>query len=135
VSHSDAPPEPPAAVLETVLYCTSENEEPTRRFYEDLLRLKRVSRSAYRLGSQVFLLFNSDESRVQEEPPPHGASGSVHTCFVVPSDAYDRWKGYLEANGVRLIDEITWDRGIRSFYFNDPAGNLLEIADGDMWPP
>jgi catechol 2,3-dioxygenase-like lactoylglutathione lyase family enzyme len=135
VSHSDAPPEPLAAVLETVLYCTSANEAPTRRFYEDLLRLKKVSRSAYRLGSQVFLLFNSDESRVQKEPPPHGASGTVHTCFLVPPDAYDRWKGYLEANGVGLIDEITWDHGIRSFYFNDPAGNLLEIADGDMWPP
>jgi hypothetical protein len=20
-------------------------------------------------------------------------------------------------------------------YFRDPAGNLLEIADGDLWPP
>jgi catechol 2,3-dioxygenase-like lactoylglutathione lyase family enzyme len=26
-------------------------------------------------------------------------------------------------------------RGTRSFYFEDPAGNLLEIAERDMWPP
>ena len=24
--------------------------------------------------------------------------------------------------------------GPRSFYFDDPAGNVLEIAEGDMWP-
>ena len=35
--------------------------------------------------------------------------------------------------GVTLIDEIAWDSGVRSCYFNDPAGNLLEIAEHDLW--
>lgn len=130
--------DPPAgldAVLETVLYCTSANEQETRRFYEEVLRLRAVTQSSYRLGSQLLLLFNADESQEQDSPPAHGATGSIHTCFLVSPDAYEGWKSYLEANGVKLIDEITWDRGIRSFYFNDPAGNVLEIAEGDMWPP
>ena len=130
--------DPPAgldAVLETVLYCTSANERETRRFYEEVLRLRAVTQSSYRLGSQLLLLFNSDESQEQDSPPAHGATGNIHTCFLVSPDAYEGWKSYLEANRVTLIDEITWDRGIRSFYFNDPAGNVLEIAEGDMWPP
>ena len=122
------------AVLETVLYCTTENEKPTRRFYEEVLGLRSVSHSAYRLGPQLLLLFNSDESRIKESPPAHGATGAVHTCFLVTPDAYDDWRRYIESSGIEIIDEITWDRGIRSFYFSDPAGNVLEIAKGDMWP-
>jgi hypothetical protein len=32
------------------------------------------------------------------------------------------------------VKEIRWERGPRSFYLEDPAGNLLEIAEADMWP-
>lgn len=131
---AQAPPAPIDALLETVLYCTSENEEATAAFYQDVLKLRRVSGVAFRLGSQMLLLFNSDESSVQEEPPKHGATGPIHTCFTVTPEAYEPWKSYLQAAAVEIIEEITWDRGVRSFYFNDPAGNVLEIADGDMWP-
>ena len=36
--------------------------------------------------------------------------------------------------GVEITHEHDWDGGLRSLYFTDPAGNLLEIADGDLWP-
>jgi catechol 2,3-dioxygenase-like lactoylglutathione lyase family enzyme len=39
----------------------------------------------------------------------------------------------LAAREVTLIDEIAWESGVRSCYFNDPAGNLLEIAERDLW--
>jgi len=39
----------------------------------------------------------------------------------------------LADRGVALIDEIAWGSGARSCYFNDPAGNLLEIAERDLW--
>jgi catechol 2,3-dioxygenase-like lactoylglutathione lyase family enzyme len=130
--------EPPAleGILETVLYCTSANEETTRHFYEDVLGLRRIGRSSYRTGGDVFLLFNSNNSGIQDEPPPHGASGSVHVCFLTSPDDYEGWKTKVAGADIEIIQEITWDESrLRSFYFKDPAGNLLEIADGDLWPP
>jgi catechol 2,3-dioxygenase-like lactoylglutathione lyase family enzyme len=40
----------------------------------------------------------------------------------------------LVDDAVPIVEEIEWDNGVRSFYFHDPAGNVLEIAGGDMWP-
>jgi catechol 2,3-dioxygenase-like lactoylglutathione lyase family enzyme len=125
-----------AGILETVVYCTTENEVETRRFYRDVLGLRPFSeRSAgHRVGTGVFLLFNRDESSVQEWPPPHGATGPVHTCFLAAPGDYERWKDELTAKGVEIVDETEWDSGPRSFYFEDPAGNMLEIAEADIWP-
>ncbi len=125
---------PLSGVLESVLYCDSQSEEGTRTFYEDVLGFRRISKWGYRLGSQVFLLFNTEETREQEWPPPHGTTGPGHICFTVPPEGYDRWKEHLRKHDVELIDETDWSRGVFSFYFEDPAGNVLEIANGDMWP-
>jgi catechol 2,3-dioxygenase-like lactoylglutathione lyase family enzyme len=123
-------------VLETVLYCTTENERATRRFYQEVLGLRPVREGsvAHRLGAGVFLLFNADESSVQDSPPAHGAAGRIHTCFLSRPDEYEVWKQRLESHGVQITEEIEWDAGPRSFYFEDPAGNVLEIAEADMWP-
>ena len=124
-------------VLETVVYCTAENEEATRRFYRDVLGLAplRADSVAHRVGGGVFLLFNADESSVQESPPAHGAANSrVHTCFLAAPSEYGGWKERLAAEGVEITQEIEWPSGPRSFYFEDPAGNVLEIAEADMWP-
>lgn len=125
-----------AGVLETVVYCTTENEKETRRFYREVLGLEPLGADSagHRLGNGVFLLFNRDESSVQDWPPPHGAVGPVHTCFLAAAGDYERWKEELSAKGVEVVKEIDWDRGPRSFYFEDPAGNMLEIAEADMWP-
>jgi catechol 2,3-dioxygenase-like lactoylglutathione lyase family enzyme len=126
-----------AGVLETVVYCTTENEDETRRFYREVLGLRPFDEHSYghRLPNGVFLLFNRDGSSVQEWPPPHGATGPVHTCFLAAPGDYERWRDELQAKGVEIVKEINWERGTRSFYFEDPASNLLEIAEGDMWPP
>jgi catechol 2,3-dioxygenase-like lactoylglutathione lyase family enzyme len=124
-------------VLETVVYCTTENEAETRRFYRDVLGLQPVQEDsvAHRIGAGVFLLFNADESSVQDSPPPHGAPDArVHTCFLAAPDDYERWKERLADEGVEIVQEIDWRDGPRSFYFEDPAGNMLEVAEGDMWP-
>lgn len=126
-----------AGVLETVVYCTTENEDETRRFYRDVLGLQPVREGSvsHRLGAGVFLLFNADDSAVQDSPPAHGAPDArVHTCFLAAPGEYERWKEELEARGVEITQEIEWDSGPRSFYFEDPAGNVLEIAEADMWP-
>jgi catechol 2,3-dioxygenase-like lactoylglutathione lyase family enzyme len=126
-----------AGVLETVVYCTTENEEATRDFYREVLRLQPVREAsvAHRLGSGVFLLFNADESSVQDSPPAHGAPNAhVHTCFVAAPGEYEQWKERLDEHGVPITREIEWPSGPKSFYFEDPAGNVLEIAEADMWP-
>jgi catechol 2,3-dioxygenase-like lactoylglutathione lyase family enzyme len=125
-----------AGILETVVYCTTENEEATRRFYREVLGLEpvREGSGAHRVGSGLFLVFNADESSVQDSPPAHGATGRVHSCFLAAEGEYEAWKQRLEAHGVEITQEIEWDPRPRSFYFEDPAGNVLEIAEADMWP-
>lgn len=124
-------------ILETVLYCDSSNQDDTRSFYEDVMGFKSLGfRVSYRVGSSnhVFLLFNADETVTQDDPPPHGATGRGHVCFTAASNAYEAWKLYLRERDVDRMREITWGNGMRSFYFEDPAGNVLEIAEGDFWP-
>ncbi len=48
-------------------------------------------------------------------------------------DDYERWRERLEAAGVQILHDHERNGG-RSFYFKDPGGNLLEIANGDLWP-
>jgi catechol 2,3-dioxygenase-like lactoylglutathione lyase family enzyme len=54
-------------------------------------------------------------------------------AFLAAPGEYDAWKERLADRGVTVIDEIAWDSGVRSCYFTDPAGNLLEIAERDHW--
>ncbi len=124
-------------ILETVLYCDSSNEQQTRRFYVEVMGFREMPFDfGYRVGeeSRVFLLFNRDTTENQTSPPPHGASGKGHCCFSASAETYDVWKSYLDERGVSWGGEIKWGNGMRSFYFEDPAGNVLEIAEGDFWP-
>ena len=122
-------------ILETVLYCDSSTEEAVHTFYQEVMGFTPLGFDfSYRVGSSnhVFLLFNSDETVHQGNPPPHGATGKGHTCFTATPDSYEAWKVYLDERGVECVREITWGNGMRSFYFEDPAGNFLEIAEVDF---
>jgi catechol 2,3-dioxygenase-like lactoylglutathione lyase family enzyme len=123
------------AVLETVLYYAPDQNAEIRHFYVDVLGLRALGGGlGFRVGSSLLLLFDREQSTVQSNPPPHGSHGPIHTCFTTDPDDYGAWKARLVDNEVAIIDEIDWPNGVRSFYFHDPAGNVLEIADGDMWP-
>jgi len=86
------------------------------------------------VGEGLLLLFDAGLSSGQSRPPPHGARGRIHTCFVARADDYESWKQRVTDETGSILEEIDWDNGVRSFYFRDPAGNVLEIADGDLWP-
>lgn len=131
------PPPTIRGVLETVLYVA--DLKRSDRFYSDVLGFERIGREPgrslfYRAGSSVFLVFEAGAtSRPGSSLPPHGAFGSVHTCFLVAREDYEPWKSWLRASGVAIEQEARWRNGA-SFYFRDPDGNLLEIANHDIWP-
>ena len=100
------------------------------RFYENVLGLVSLGLGrwslAFRLGEGVVLLFDRERSSTQDEPPPHGASGSIHAAFLAAPGEYDAWKQRLADRGVTLIDELVWRSGVRSCYFNDPSGRCAD---------
>lgn len=129
-----------AGVLETCLYHEPSEAEAVERFYTDLLGLRRVAAwpggIACRIGSAVILLFDRSELARRDDPiSAHGTTGPGHCCLLAPDAAeYETWKLRLAGAGVELLHEHHWGSERRSVYFHDPAGNLLEIADGNLWP-
>jgi catechol 2,3-dioxygenase-like lactoylglutathione lyase family enzyme len=128
-----------AAVLETSLYYSAADGERIERFYTETLGLRVVSSwkgaLAMRIGSGVLLLFERESLAERDGPiAAHGTEGPGHVCLLAGTDEYAAWRERLAGAGVEITHEHEWDGGPRSFYFNDPAGNLLEIADGDLWP-
>jgi catechol 2,3-dioxygenase-like lactoylglutathione lyase family enzyme len=129
-----------AGVLETALYFPHERREETLRFYEETLGMRRVAGwedgTALRLGPGVLLLFDRDLLAERKGPiAEHGATGPGHLCLRAEPGRYEELRERLAGRGVEITHEHEWPRGGRSLYFKDPVGNLLELADGDIWPP
>lgn len=129
-----------AGVLETCLYHRADQADAVERFYAEVLGLPVVSRwpggRALRLGRGVLLLFERETLTERGGPiSEHGTEGPGHVCLLAADgEAYESWRRRLESSGVEITHEHSWDGGLRSLYFSDPAGNLLEIAEGDIWP-
>jgi catechol 2,3-dioxygenase-like lactoylglutathione lyase family enzyme len=138
---SASAPSPLRAILEACLYHDSRDRAAVERFYVDGLGLRLVARwpdgIAFRIGTGVLLLFDRQLLAERDSAiAAHGAAGPGHACLLAHDPAgYDGWKQRLVHGGVEITHEQEWEHGRRSFYFHDPAGNLLEIADGDLWPP
>ena len=124
-------------IKETCLYVT--DLEKARMFYEKLLGLTVInylpSKHLFlRAGDSVLLLFNPEDSKRKSSPPPHFAVGPQHFAFEVADEDYDDALDKIRSAGVEIIDEVDWKSGKKSFYFNDPAGNVLEVVpDKGVW--
>jgi catechol 2,3-dioxygenase-like lactoylglutathione lyase family enzyme len=129
-----------SGVLETCLYHPADQTSAIERFYGELLGLPLVSRwpggMGFRVGDGMLLLFDRDELAQRDGPiAEHGSTGPGHACLLAGTpELYEGWKRRLEDAGIEVTHEHRWDRDRLSIYFHDPAGNLLEIADGDLWP-
>lgn len=126
-------------ILETALSFDHDVAEETLAFYRETLGLTEVASwrdgTALRLGLGVLLLFDRDLLAENNSPvAQHGSSGVGHACFLAAPEHYDAMRARLEAAGVEIEHDHDWSDSRRSFYFRDPAGNLLEVANGDIWP-
>lgn len=130
--------EPPRVIgiLETVLYVA--DVDRAERFYRDVMALRQIGKEPgrhvfFRIGSAVLLLFRAERTRRSQSVPPHGAEGEIHVCFITAPEDYEAWKRRIREEHIVIEQETEWPGG-RSFYFRDPDGNLLELANADIWP-
>lgn len=123
-------------IKETCLYI--HDLQKAKDFYHDLLELPVISFVAekhlfLRVGESVLLLFNPEDSMHKTSPPAHFGGGKQHFAFQIGT-AYQDAKVEILGKGIEIIDEITWVSGKKSFYFNDPEGNVLEILpENGIW--
>jgi catechol 2,3-dioxygenase-like lactoylglutathione lyase family enzyme len=133
---------PVRGILETVVY--SDDLERAHRFYGDLLGLERVLDSSRMMTygvapAQVLLVFRRGMTREDSETPGgivpgHHSEGPAHFAFAVDADALRVWKAHLESAGAVIRSEVRWPAGGRSLYFDDPDGNVVELATPGLWP-
>lgn len=125
-------------IKETCLYVTDLVQ--AKSFYADVLELPLISylegkHLFFRAGSSVLLLFNPEDSKHKVSPPAHYGGGKQHFAFEVEDKDYEGAKAWIKSKGVEITEEVTWQSGKKSFYFEDPAGNVLEIVpQTGIWP-
>jgi catechol 2,3-dioxygenase-like lactoylglutathione lyase family enzyme len=126
-------------VYETVLYAPDVAAAAT--FYGEVLGLRLVDgpdelAAAFRLeDGGVLLIFDPSRASVPGRPvPSHGATGAGHVAFSVEDGTLDTWAEKLRKREVEIELERPWQRGGRSIYVRDPAGNSVELVEGDLWP-
>jgi catechol 2,3-dioxygenase-like lactoylglutathione lyase family enzyme len=124
-------------IKETCLYVR--DLEKTKHFYNEILELpiihyERKKHIFFKLGSSVLLCFNPEDSKTKTSPPAHFGEGKQHVAFEVPDKEYLNSKKEIQSKGIRIIDEVVWSSGKKSFYFEDFDGNVLEIVpDIGIW--
>jgi glyoxalase family protein len=118
------------------------NEEVNRRFYTEVLGLRRVKLTVNQ--DDIFhrhLFYADDEGTTGsaitffEWPDlprgPIGLGSPHHLAFTAPSiDSLVSWKTWLRSHGVSLVGPIVRDDRV-SLYLRDPDGVIIEITNAN----
>lgn len=123
-------------IKETCLYIS--DLERSRKFYEGKLSLPVIGmvdrrHIFFRAGNSVLLCFIAETALKSTNLPPHGASGKQHIAFQVAADAYETYKEEISSLGIPITHEELWPNGLKSFYFEDPDGHVLEVVPEGLW--
>jgi catechol 2,3-dioxygenase-like lactoylglutathione lyase family enzyme len=125
-------------IYETVLYASDTGL--AAGFYSDALGLPLLEEAdelSAVLGLDdggVLLIFNPELSSAPgRRVPSHGAEGAGHVAFSVEEGALDAFAEELGSRGIKIEREIEWKPGARSLYIRDPAGNSVELVEGELW--
>lgn len=107
-------------------------------FYHGILGLPIISKVEgrhvfFRCGSSVLLCFLPEVTKKESNLPPHFAKGKQHIAFEVTKSDYLKSKDILENNDIRITHEQEWKGGLKSIYFEDPFGHVLEIVPEGIW--
>ncbi|GAA5908332.1 uncharacterized protein JCM6883_004350 [Sporobolomyces salmoneus] len=142
-------------VLELCLY--SRSLPKSVEFYSKTLNLGTPSISSERLavfplGQTMLILFQrsqtSNDSILPHEmgtipghgldPSPENDKVNLKTHFalaVEKKEEVDQWEERFKEEKVEVLGEVEWPGGGKSVYFQDPDGNVGEIASRGIWPP
>jgi len=83
----------------------------------------------------MLLIFDPEQSAPPGRPiPSHGATGPGHVAFTVGPGGLEAFAAELRRRGVAIESEVEWPEGGRSLYIRDPAGNSVELIEGEAWP-
>lgn len=124
-------------IKETCLYLN--DLDLAKTFYQGVLGLPIISyvkgkHIFFRAGSSVLLCFNPEDSKSKISPPAHYGGGKQHFAFEISKSEYAKVKNEIRLKGITIVDEVVWESGEESFYFNDPEGNVLEfVPDAGVW--
>lgn len=126
-------------VYETVLYASDVAVAST--FYSEVLGLRPLEApdefsAVFRLDDGgVLLIFDPERASAPGRAVPgHGATGPGHVAFAVGVGGLDAFAVQLRRRRVEIEREIAWHEGGRSLYVRDPAGNSVELIEGEAWP-
>lgn len=123
-------------IKETCLYVA--DLQLTKEFYSWKLKLPVISFSEGRhvffaAGQSVLLCFIAEKTQEENILPPHGASGSIHFAFEVQRNTYDETLEEIKEADIEILHQHVWKGKLRSFYFHDPDGHLIEIIEEGLW--
>jgi catechol 2,3-dioxygenase-like lactoylglutathione lyase family enzyme len=125
------------AVIETAIYV--DDLDATEDFYRRILGLRVMGKE---IGHHVFfqvadanvlLAFLPGATLKGDLLPSHGADGPGHFALGIEAEAFDAWQKLLQGHGIAIEKVVDWPRGGKSFYFRDPAGNLVELVTPGIW--
>jgi len=123
-------------IKETCLYIN--DLDKAEEFYHNNLGMPLISKEKgrhifFRCGSSVLLCFIPETTRNETVLPPHYATGKQHIAFEVEASAYEASKQELINKGIKITHEQPWKDGLKSCYFEDPFGHVLEIVPKGIW--